>query len=74
MWDGYRQACVPPDAQQVQLKETRQAFYGGLLSMYELVNGHLAHLDEGDAMRFLTTLYDELREEGEKLDQRYGFR
>lgn len=32
-WSGYAEAAMPADAGEVQIKETRQAFYAGALVM-----------------------------------------
>lgn len=48
-WEIYREACVPKDASETQVKETQQAFYGGasiaFFSSMEMVNSPKSHDD-----------------------------
>lgn len=44
MWNGYRQACVHPNAGPVQLKETKNDFYAGCVALYTEI---MSMLDTG---------------------------
>lgn len=71
-WDSYR-ALLPKDAGEVQIRETRQAFYGGAAILFEAI---MRTLDPGseptDAdMRRMSDIQKELDEFGQKLDERY---
>ena len=71
-WEGYRE-LLPADAPEVQLRETRQAFYGGAAILFEAIMGAL---DPGEGpterdMRMMSDIQKELRDFGQKLDRRY---
>lgn len=36
MWEGYAKHCLPPDAPEEQVRQVRQAFYAGFISMFEI--------------------------------------
>lgn len=71
-WEGYRK-LLPPDASPIQIKETRQAFYGGAAILFEAI---MRMLDPGEDpteqdMQRMSDIQAELSEFGQKLDQRY---
>lgn len=57
MWEEYAKQCLPPDAPEIQVIETRKAFYAGAYSMWtgirdgldpgqEATDADVRHLDE----------------------------
>lgn len=40
-WQGYKAAVIPKDAPEVQLVESRRAFYAGARSLFSLISGGL---------------------------------
>lgn len=36
LWTDYQKLCVPPDANSIQIAETRKAFFVGFISMFEI--------------------------------------
>ena len=71
-WNSYR-ALLPKDAGEVQIRETRQAFYGGAAIMFEAM---MRMLDPGEEptdadMQRMADIQNELSEFGQKLDERY---
>jgi hypothetical protein len=57
-WNDYRERVIPKDAGEIQLKETRRAFYAGTISTLEAV---LALKEESDekAIAWLHATEDE---------------
>lgn len=71
-WNSYR-ALLPKEAGEVQIRETRQAFYGGAAILFESIMMMLdpgAEPTEADMQR-MTDIQNELREFGRNLDSRY---
>lgn len=71
-WNSYR-ALLPKDAGEVQIKETRQAFYAGAAILFEslmLVLDPGTEPTEADMQR-MDDINKELREFGRNLDSRY---
>jgi hypothetical protein len=71
-WEGYRK-LLPPDAPPIQVKETRQAFYGGAAVLFEAI---MRTLDPGEEptdadMQKMKDIQRELSEFGRNLDSRY---
>lgn len=63
-WLGYRREVIPPDAPEVQVTESRRAFYAGAGALFSLL---LVVLDPGEEptehdLDRVTGLYDELKE------------
>ena len=60
-WEGYRKFCVAPNAGEVQVRETRAAFYSGFITMFE-INMKMAEPDfhEMRAMNWLSDLQAEI--------------
>jgi hypothetical protein len=74
LWNSYRELVVPADAPDVQLRETRQAFYAGAAALLTAVNECL--LDPGDEptaadLERMAKIQNELDEFGQQLDSRY---
>ena len=71
-WEGYK-ALLPKDASDVQIKETRQAFFGGAAVLFEALMRTLDPCEEPtDAdMKKMSDIQRELNEFGRKLDSRY---
>lgn len=46
LWQSYREKVVPPDASEVQVRETRLAFFAGAGSLLHFLSGTLD--DTGD--------------------------
>lgn len=40
-WLSYRTMVVPPDAEEVQLSETRKAFFAGAVAVIAILSDHL---------------------------------
>lgn len=71
-WDSYRRMCVPPDAGEVQVRETRQAFYAGASVLFE---GIMCVLEPGEDpttadMKVFDNLQKEIHAFGQELDRR----
>jgi hypothetical protein len=71
-WQSYR-ALLPPNAPEVQIRETRQAFYGGAAILFEAM---MRTLDPGEEptdrdMHRMAGIQEELAEFGRSLDTRY---
>ena len=71
-WKSYRK-LIPADAPEVQLRETRQAFYAGAAVLFEAM---LLVLEPGEEptdadMRRMDGIAQELREFGRSLDTHY---
>lgn len=71
-WDSYVK-LLPPACSPVQIKETRQAFYGGAAILFEAL---MRMLDPGqeptDAdMQRMSDIQKELHDFGQALDRRY---
>jgi hypothetical protein len=71
-WQGYK-ALLPKDASDVQIKETRQAFFGGAAVLFEAL---MTVLDPGEEptdadMQKMKDIQRELTEFGRNLDSRY---
>lgn len=71
-WQGYK-ALLPKDASDVQIKETRQAFFGGAAVLFEAIMRSLDPGEEPTAadMQRMTDIQRELSEFGRNLDSRY---
>lgn len=72
-WQGYR-ALLPDSAGEVQIRETRQAFFAGATVLFEFLMRH--GLDEGeeptaDDEQQMQAIESELREFWRALDRRY---
>jgi hypothetical protein len=72
-WQGYK-ALLPKDASDVQIRETRQAFFGGAAVLFEALM--TAILDPGEEpteedMKKMSDIQRELSEFGRNLDSRY---
>jgi hypothetical protein len=75
-WESYRAMVIPPDASEVQVAETRQAFFAGATMLFTLL---LRVLDPGteetDAdMQTMAALQAEVNEFGHSLDVKYILR
>lgn len=71
-WQGYAK-LLPPDASDIQIRETRQAFYAGAAILFEAM---MRMLDTGEEpteqdMQRMTDIQRELSEFGQNLDKRY---
>lgn len=60
-WERYRYKCVPKDAGNIQLKETKMAFYAGFITMME-INKKITDLPDEQAVEYLQTLDLELKD------------
>lgn len=72
-WKSYRSTVVPSNASDIQLKETRQAFFAGVAILFEVL---MMDLDPGkeptdEDMRRMDDLHAEIDEYGQSLDRRY---
>lgn len=72
-WDSYRKLLVEAGAGEIQIKETRQAFFAGAAVLFESI---MRGLDPGDEetendMQRMTDIANELHEFGRSLDQKY---
>jgi hypothetical protein len=51
-WDGYRASVIPKDAPEIQIMESRRAFYGGFgatLRIFDAISDDDVSEDEGVA-------------------------
>lgn len=60
-WESYRSKCVPKDAGNIQLKETKMAFYAGFITMME-INKKITDLPDEQAIQHLQKLDSELND------------
>lgn len=72
-WKSYKTMVIPADAPDVQIKETRQAFYAGAAILFE---GLMGGLDGGDEpteadMQRMAAIQAELDAFGQEIDVRY---
>ncbi len=72
-WNSYKKMVIPADAPDVQIKETRQAFYAGAAILFE---GLMGALDGGDEptdadMHRMAAIQAELDVFGQEIDLRY---
>ena len=58
-WEDYRAATMPKDAPDVQVAETRQAFYAGALATFQLMIAFSEYSEEA-AAEMLDTLNEEI--------------
>lgn len=72
-WKKYRAMVVPANAGEVQIAETRQAFYAGAAVLFESLMRSLDPEKEPTAndMRIMDGLQAEIDEFGHSLDKRY---
>jgi hypothetical protein len=69
-WEGYRKMVVPSDASEVQVVETRQAFFSGAAVLFEVLIRSASHGDEvleSDILR-MKGIQAEIDEFGQALD------
>jgi hypothetical protein len=61
-WEGYKKFCVPADAGETQIRETKAAFYSGFITMFE-INMKMAEpgFHEMRAMNWLSDLQAEIK-------------
>ncbi len=72
-WREYKQMVVPSTASEVQIHETRQAFYAGATILFHTI---MLSLDPGeeptsDDMQRMEYLQKELDEFGQEIDLKY---
>lgn len=70
-WKSYQKLVLPADAPEIQVRECRQAFYGGAAVLFETL---MMSLDSGDEptdadMQRMVDLQAELDEYGQQLDK-----
>ena len=70
-WKSYQSMVVPKDAPDVQIKETRQAFFAGAAVLFETL---MMALDSGDEptdndLKRMADLQAEIDEYGQQLDK-----
>ncbi len=71
-WQSYCSMVMPADAGEIQIKETRQAFFAGVAILFQTM---MVSLDPGEEptdrdMQRLSDLQDELDEFGALIDKR----
>ena len=74
IWDGYRKKCVPPNASEVQTKETEQAFYAGAAALFTFLMTRLDKSGDEPTPEDFEKINDigaELEEFGQAFDKRY---
>jgi len=59
--EAYMEAVIPDGASQVQIDETRKAFFAGATIGYELVMRVTVHDDEEKCMKALSEINNELQ-------------
>lgn len=74
-WQSYR-ALLPKDASEIQLKETRQAFFGGAALLLEAIMKSLEPGVEATAndLQVMEDVQAELDAFGREMDKRYAGR
>jgi hypothetical protein len=65
-WEGYREAVIPKNAGEVQIMETRRAFYAGALALSTLIAGFSDKESDAEADRLLDELvaFNEMVKDG----------
>lgn len=60
-WEGYKKFCVHPNADEIQVNETRSAFYAGFITMFQ-INIKMGEPDfhEARAVNWLEALQQEI--------------
>lgn len=63
-WKSYRQRVIPPTASDVQVVESKRAFYGGAFSLFHLMTRTVSVGDEvsGADMRFMEGIDREFKD------------
>jgi len=72
-WNSYRSMVIPDDAPDIQVKESRQAFFAGATILFE---GLMGALDSGEEpteadMQRMAAIQDKIDEFGQELDVKY---
>jgi len=67
-WEEYRRMVLPASVSEVQLTETRKAFYAGASILFSLITIHAGTEDEEKDVAFLNALSAEVDTFGEELD------
>lgn len=63
-WNNYNNKVMPPDAPDIQIKETRQAFMAGAFIAYNiLIKAMDSNMDDKMLNQLFKTLYNELSKE-----------
>ena len=64
-WEEYRASCVPDNASDTQVNETRRAFYAGALTAFDLVTNspQVFAGDEDKACDYIAALAEEITQE-----------
>lgn len=65
MWEEYKAVAVPDGCSDVQLNETRYAFYAGASAIFH----HMIRISEADAMGELDRLQAELRAHVDEIER-----
>ena len=67
-WDSFRMLVVPADASEVQLQETRRAFYAGAEAMMRIqFNIGDKDVSEDEGVAILSACHDEAEEVAQKV-------
>jgi len=71
-WDSYYKLVIPPDAPDIQVSETKQAFYAGAAILFQAL---MRTLDPGEKetdadMQRMSDLQAEIYEFGQLLDKK----
>ena len=63
-WKSYRQRVIPPTAPDVQVVESKRAFYAGAFCLFSLMTRTVSVGDEvsGADMRFMQGIHEEFTE------------
>ena len=72
-WNSYRAMCVPKDASEVQVKETKQAFYAGASILFTFLMQTLDGGTEETAadLQKMADLQAEIDAFGHSMDKKY---
>ncbi len=75
MWEGYKAQYIHPKASEIQLKETRYAFYAGVIAMME-INKAIgdSRVSEKRAINYLNQLERELETFRKEVTQDAAFK
>lgn len=61
-WDSYKAEVVPENAHEVQVLETKRAFYAGVSSAMNIITNKVADMEEEEAMTYLDGIEQELNQ------------
>jgi len=59
-WERYRSKCVPKEASDIQIRETKQAFYAGAITCFDMQVSACTCLDQHISVARIQSIQTEL--------------